>query len=294
MATSIGFVPYSVVNGNNGLFNVKSDGIKQGTAYPDPSTQWRRRQGIVASTETLPMWGGVGVFANIPGTATPTSPAAPSYALGTVTGRATALTGASKLVGFSVFDRAYNMVTNPQNNVPIIGGGGSMAYYELGSLARIGVACDPSLVSLRAGTIQPQVSWDFENQLLVPYLGTLTITSGTYNSTTGAIVLLMAATPAFDAGDSLVLASLTGTGAFASLDGEWPVTSISGDNVTLQGPVGEGAATITGGNATVGGSADAALPVTVLDIQASNCETVTWSGGVASWNFNGAAAIIQI
>jgi hypothetical protein len=293
MPANVTFQPFVQSVGNAGLFNVQSKGLRQGTAFADPATRFRLRAGILATAETLPMWGGVGIFANIPGGVI----ANPNAALGTPVGRAVSLTDASKpLIGFSVFDEAYAMITSPQSTVPLSGSGMQVNYYQLGSLARVAVACDPSLVSLVGGPIKPQVSWDFTNQLLVPFLGTLAITSGTYVSATGVITLVMAAPVTFSPGDSVTLASLTGTGAFASLNGTWTVLTASGTGVTLQGPVGAGAATITGGNLTVGGAASQALPVTVLDVQASNCETVVYasSTGFATWNYNGAAAVILI
>ena len=291
MVATVTFNPFLISAGNAGLFNVDADGVRQGTAYPDPSTRYRLRGCTLASTETLPMWGGVGVYMNVPG-----GTGNPRYNLGPVCGRATALTGSTALAGFSVFDQAYDGITSPQSPVPLFGTSMFVAVYPLGSLARIAVACDPSLTSLRQGPIGANVSWDFTNQLLVPYLGTQTITSGTYVSATGVITLLMAASQTFDAGDSVTLASLTGTGAYASLDGTWTALTVSGTAVTLQGPIAAGAATITGGNLTVGGSASAELPVKVLDIMTSNCETVVYNSttGFATWNYAGSAAIIQI
>lgn len=292
MTASVTFQPYAQTAGNAGLFNVTSTGLRQGTAYADPSTRYRLRAGLLATTETLPMWGGVGVYANVPG-----GTSNPSYALGTIVGRAVSLTDASKpLAGFSVTDEAYGMITSPQSTVPLIGSGGQVNWYPLGSLARIAVQCDAALVDLRGDPISSQVSWDFTNQLLVPYLGTLTISSGTYNTTTGVIVLTMSTSVTFGPPDSVTLSSLTGSGAYASLNGTWTVTAASGTSVTLAGPVGEGTAAITGGSLTVGGSADAALPVKVLDVQSTNCEVVTYNSttGFATWNYNGAAAVIQI
>jgi hypothetical protein len=299
MVASVSIQPYTQTVGNAGLFSVQASGFRQGTAMADPSTRYRLRAGLLATTETLPMWGGVGVYADVPGGSLGTvgAPGVPNVSLGPILGRAVSLTDALKpLAGFSVFDEAYGMITSPQSIVPLAGSGMQVNYYPLGSLARIAVACDPSLVSLRGGPIKPQVSWDFTNQLLVPYLGAQTISSGTYVSTTGIITLTMAVAQTFDAGDSVTLASLTGTGAFASLDGTWTALTVSGTTVTLQGPVAAGAATITGGNLTVGGAASAALPVQVLAIESGNSETVTYNSttGFATYNFQGTAALIQI
>lgn len=293
MVATVTINPFVQSAGNAGLFNVQSRGLRQGTAFADPATRFRLRAGLLANAEALPMWGGVGIYADVPTDGVTAS----NPSLGTIVGRATSLTDATKpLVGFSVFDEAYAMITSPQSTVPLAGSLMQVNYYQLGSLARIAVECDPALISLQGGPIKPQVSWDFTNQLLVPYLGTLVITSGTYNNTTGVITLTMAAPVTFSPGDSVTLASLTGTGGFATLNGTWTVLTASGTSVTLQGPVGVGASTITGGNATVGGAANQALPVTVLQVQGSNCETVDYDSatGFATWDYDGAAAVIQL
>lgn len=292
MTATVSFNPYVQTVGNAGLFNAQSKGLRQGTAYPDPATRFALRTGVLASAETLPMWGGVGIYENIPTYGN----ADPNVALGPVVGRATALTGTYALAGFSVFDQAYGMVTSPQSPVPLVGSYGQVASYALGSRARIAVQCDAALVDLWGTAIGSQVSWDFTNQRLVPYLGTLTISSGTYDNTTGVITLAMALSVTFGPGDSVTLASLTGTGAYASLDGTWTVLTASGTAVTLQGPVGVGASTITGGNLTVGGAASQALSVKVLDVQQTNCETVSYDSttGFATWNYDACCAVIQI
>src|SRR5215467_6369490 len=114
MTTSITTNPYAQTSGNAGLFTAQSNGLRQGTAFPDPSTRFRLRSGILATSETIPMWGGVGVYSQVPGVA-----GGPNVNLGPVVGRAVSLTDTSKpLAGFSVFDQAYGMVTTPQSTVP--------------------------------------------------------------------------------------------------------------------------------------------------------------------------------
>ena len=288
--TALNGFPSQTTSGQ-GLFNgASSTGIIQGHAYPDPATRFALRSAIVSQSETVPMWGGIGVYADI----SPISTSGPRGALGQVVGRATALTGSTGLVGFTVFDQGYNGINDPNNPVPTYGSGQSINYYPLGSRARIAVAADPGLISLRGGEINQQVSWDFVNQILVPYLGTLTISSGTYVTGTGVISLTMSAPVTFSAGDSVVLSGLTGTGAYASLDGTWTALTASGTAVTVQGPVGAGAAAITGGSLTLGSGASSALPVTVHDVQPSGNMTVQTTGGLYTWNYNGSAAIIQL
>lgn len=296
MVATVPLSPFTQTNGNAGLFNATSVGFRQGTAMADPATRYRLRAGILATTETLPMWGGVGVYAFVPG-GDPANLTQPNVALGTVVGRATALTGTYSLVGFSVFDEAYGMVTSPQYTVPLAGSGMQVNYYPLGSLARVVVACDPSLVSLVGTGVQSQVTWDFTNQLLVPFLGTLTIASGTYNNTTGLVTLTMNASVTFSAGDSITVANLgAGSGAYASLNGTYTVLSASGTTVTYNPGAGLGSASIGSGNVTVGGIASQDLNVEVLAVRASNCETVTYSAsaGTVTWNYNGSAALIAL
>lgn len=293
MSAQISFNPYIQTVGNNGLFGVKSDGVRQGTAYPDPATRNAQRTGILAESETLPMWGGIAIYENIPGVA-----GDPNSVLGPVVGRANALTGSKAIAGFSVFDGAYGMVTSPQSPVPLIGSFGQVMTYALGSRARIAVQCDPVLVDLRGDPIGSQVSWDYVNQLLVPYeASAFTISSGTYNNTTGVVVLTTSGAIDFGPGDALIVSALTGTGAFAALDGTWTaIPTTSGTTVTYNAGAGHGAATITGGTLTLGSGTANALPVKVLEIMDSNCETVMYDPvtGFATWDYDGACAIIQI
>lgn len=279
-----------------GMFNTVSVGLRQGTVYPEPGLRWQRRTGILAAAETLVMWGGVGIFENIPG---PHSTSNPSLGLGVQVGRATALIGSKALAGFSVFDGANGMVTTPQGPVPVAGTGMQVQSYRLGSGMRLAVQCDPILVDLQGDPISSQVSWDFVNQLLIPYTGTLTISSGTYNTTTGLVVLTMSAAVGFSPGDAIEVSGLTGTGAnLATLNGTWTaIAPTSGTTITFQGPTGEGAIAITGGSLVLGSGSDVALPCALLDIMSTNCEVVEYNPavpGLATWNYNGAAAIIQL
>lgn len=82
----------------------------------------------------------------------------------------------------------------------------------------------------------------------------IAISSGTYNTSTFVITITTATAHPFSVGQQVVLSSLTGTGAFASLDGSWTALSgTTGSTIVLAGPnPSAGAATITGGSATPG------------------------------------------
>ena len=76
----------------------------------------------------------------------------------------------------------------------------------------------------------------------------VTISSGTYNNSTGVVSLTVSGTVSFGVGVAINVASLTGTGAFASLEGIVTTTSpTSGSTVTYNAGAGLGASTITGG-----------------------------------------------
>lgn len=83
-----------------------------------------------------------------------------------------------------------------------------------------------------------------------PSTGSLTISSGTYNSGTGVIVLTMGGSPGYATGTNVTLQALTGTGAnLFNLNGTYSST-VLGSTVTLAGPTGQGTITISGGTAT--------------------------------------------
>lgn len=286
MVANIPFNPY-VTTAGVGLFNTESKGLVQGQVYPAPNAVYNRAGGVLALAETLPMWGGCGIFCDIPG-----ATGGPAIPLGATVGRATALTGSKALAGFSVFEGAYASVNTPQSPVPMVGSYGQVQYYRLGSGARIAVKCSPNLVNLQGDPIGSSVSWDFENQQLEPYVST-TISSGTYTDGTGAVSLTTAAPHGLLPGDTFNLDTLTGTGAFAALNGDHTATAgTTGSTIHFTAASGLGATTITGGNVASGGL----LPVTVLEVQAGNCMTVDYdtNTGFATWDFDGNCAIILI
>src|SRR5271170_7661398 len=130
MVANISYNP-QLTTVSSGLFNTQSGGLVQGTAFPDPAIRFKLASGLLATTETLPMWGGVGIFTDIPGVT-----GGPIVPLGTIVGRATAI---SNMIAMSVFDQAYGMINTPQSPVPLAASGFQVMYYRFGSGARIAV-----------------------------------------------------------------------------------------------------------------------------------------------------------
>lgn len=104
---------------------------------------------------------------------------------------------------------------------------------------------------------------------------TSAIASGTYNNATGVVTLTMSVAIKFAAGGNIVVSGLTGTGAFASLNGTFvPIAPTSGTTVTYNAGAGLGVSTITGG---------ALVPPTIaaLTALAQGIVTYWWSTPVA-------------
>lgn len=297
MASNISFNPF-ITTSANGTFSVQSEGFNQGVALDDPAVRNALAGGPLASTETLPMWGGVGIAEYIP-----TATANPS--IGSSIARATSIASTVPLIGFSVFNQATAWVTSPQSECPSAGVGMTIPYYRLGSGARIAVAVDPSLVSLDGGLVNQQVSWDFNNQRLQPYdaaTTTYSITSITssFNSATNiyTMVVVMAVPSLVGAvGDAINISGVTGTGA-SLVNGNQIVTAFTdASNFSFQVAAASGAiATGALGGTKVLNAGTVALPVKVLKLNIGNSKIVQYDAvnNYVHWVNNGSTAIILI
>lgn len=298
MVASVPIIPYAMTNAS-GTFGIESTGFIVGTAEDDPVAAFSLQGGTLALTETLPMWGGVGVTALVPGLSTD-----PHSSLGPVIGRATTMTAATtgQLNGFSVFDQNYSAVASPASPVPLVGSGGQVNWYPLGSGARIKVAIDPSLVNLQGSIVSTNVSWDFTNQRLQPYVAsgaTEAVTSMTWSATNGGQVAVVTTAPTvFNLGDTFTVSGATnaGTGGVATINtahtiNTWTDTThftfLLPGTSTLYGAL---AGTIVI-NVGVG-----ALACLILEVLIGNCMTVNYNAttGAATWNRNDSAAIILL
>lgn len=296
MAASNGFP--NLTTAGQGLFNgPSSSGMIVGQADPDPATRYALRAGIVSNNETVPMWGGLGVYALV----APIAAAAPVGRLGQSLGRANAYTGSTPLVGFSVFDQGYNMVNDPTNTVPTAGSGQSLNYYPLGCRARIALPCAASLVSQRGLSINSQVGWDFVNQELVPYspgYSQTNISNAVWAATNGGQTDFTVAsdlTADIFPGDFITVAAVVNTGGASTgaFNGNWQVVTITSTDITVSTP-----SAVSLGTYASGGHVNAAgsnlLPITLLDIQPTGNMVVQNVGGTITYNYNGAAAKVQL
>lgn len=294
MAANISFQPFQTTNAQ-GTFSIQSEGFVQGVALDDPAVRFALAGGPLATTETVPMWGGVAISEFIPGSTA-------SVVAGSTIARATAITGGSfPLAGFSVLNQASAWVTSPQSECPSAGTGMTIPYYRLGSGARIALAIDPSLITLDGGLTTQQVSWDFNAQALAPYEtgATVSVTSVTGTFANGVYtfaVVAGAATPVAGVGDFVTLSGVTSTGA-NYLNGTHTVSSFTDNehfSFQITAPSGAIATTVTGTILVQVGTG--ALPVKILKLNIGNSKIVTYDAvnNLVHWTNNGSTAIALI
>lgn len=281
-----------------GSFNVSSVGYTQGMAMPDPASRFYLAGGVLAQTETIPMWGGVGISEAVPGVT-----GQQSSTLGGNIIRATNVTAAAtaSLTGFSVFDQAHAMVNNPQSPVPMAPSGGQVNFYRLGSNARIPVACDSSLATLTGAIITQQVSWDYVNQRLIPYSPTYaanTITGAVWASTGGGQTTYTVSTDPtsyLTAGDDINVSGVVSTGGTGvGFNGAKTVLSVTSTTIVVSQVAASSPGTYSSGGTVLAGGG--ALNVQVLDVQVGNSMTVSYdtTTGFATWNRSGSTALILL
>lgn len=153
---SIAIDPYSTTNAL-GTFKKSSDGYVQGMAMDDPAIRNSLTIGVLASSETLPIWGGLPIQELI------------SINDGAQGGQIKRSTSYATVTGFSVFNQANAWVNSPSSPVPTGSGGATVPFYRMGSKARIVLPIDPALVSLDGSLITAQVSWDFTANRIVAF-----------------------------------------------------------------------------------------------------------------------------
>lgn len=302
MTTSLNFNP-SVTTNAPSTFLVQTTGYIQGTAQDDPATRFQLSGGILASTETLPMWGGVGISEaiNNPGYSATT----PAGALGNVITRATTVTAGATgtITGFSVFDQDWSMINMPQSPVPLAASGMEVNYYRIGSNQRIVVACNTTFAAtLVAGGVPTTtaVGWDLVGQQLEAVesaWSSFSLTGATWASTNGGEVTFTASAVPSEivAGVDINVSSVVSTPANV-YNGVFSVISATSTTIVVAYPASASPGTYTSGGTVAAGAANT-LPIRgVLDVNIGNSMTVSYnsSTGFATWNYAGTTAVILL
>jgi hypothetical protein len=151
-----------------GTFALSSAGFVQGDALDDPHTRFFLRKGIVSSSVTQPLWGGVAISAALSPGGIGVGATNPSENFGNILLPATTLTAAASgyLNGWAVTNQAQAMFTTPQSRAPQAPSGGAINYYPSGSRARIPLAVLAAAATewASAATVGPaDIYWDTVN-----------------------------------------------------------------------------------------------------------------------------------
>lgn len=184
MASNISFNPMATT-GTSGGFVLSTEGYVQGVFLDDPVARYQLEGGVVSSSQSTPLWGGLPLTVSAP--LVGANPLGPS---------AIAATAYTNINAWCVFNQAAAGIISPSSNVPLYGSGMSVNFMRPGSLARIALPIDPTLVNTLAGASETTaVSWDFTANRIVAFNTTalpvviefLSTTSKivTYNSGTG-------------------------------------------------------------------------------------------------------------
>jgi hypothetical protein len=277
-----------------GGFSTQSTGFIQGMAFDEPAVRFQLSGGVLASTETLPLWGGVAVVESAQSSGTyQSSVKAADNPLGNLITRAVTT---AAITGFSVTNQTSANIITPQSNVPTAQPGQTANYFRFGSLAKIAVACDPVLAAaLQGGSVSTQVSWDFGLQKLISYEATTAanvFTAMSWASTAGGTVTATTTSNhGLTVGQWFTVSGVTPS----AYNGTWQIATTNGTTgLTFLLPAAStpGAVTVQGQINALGG----ALPVKVININIGNSKIVVWDSvnQVANYANSGTTAIIQI
>jgi hypothetical protein len=281
-----GFNPAATGNVTGG-FAAQTRGFIQGAAIENPTTYGQEYGGVLATAETIPMWGGVAIYANIP-------PAGSEH-LGQVVGRA--LTNAA-VVGFSVYEHAGNAILLPGGGVPLLYSGQKVSYFKLGSNQRMALQIDPALVSQDGSLVTTQFSWDFTMQRIGAYSAAYAQQTPSaytsYNSSTGVLSLTFTTAPGLAVGEYASFGGFTGSQVGLNTDMPLLTTASAGTVLTFQGPTGLGSFTPANGYLLAGGGALGLRSVDVILPTGNKIITYAPTTGAISWNESGAIAVVTL
>jgi len=281
-----------------GTFSVQSEGYIQGTAMDDPAVRFALSGGVLSVSETIPMWGGVGIFEDVP--YPPIQTSNPQDNVGTIVGRATTT---ALVQGFSVFNQSHSWITSPQSTAPSAGINMGVNYYRIGSGARIVVKADPALASLEGGATNASnmFSWDCTAQVLQPYQASTTtasVTSITVASGVATVTMASSFPWTVTVGDTVVFSGATnsGTAPVGLLNTAQKVTSVTSQTVfTFNLPTNQGTWGTIAGTIVVN-YFGTSLAVKLLGLNIGNSMVVNYDpvNNYVTWDRAGTTAVILI
>lgn len=286
-----------------GSFAASTGGFIQGAAQDDPTVRNLLQGGLLASTETIAMWGGVaiGTYIPTPGTSILGQTLPDSFA-GPNVQRATTNAG---ITGFSVFNQTGNAVMAPGGGVPLLASGQKVSFYYTGSNARIPLQIDPALINQDGSLTSTQFSWDFVGQRLTSYqaaFAAASVQSATYTSATGVLAVTFASAPAGTTPTVGTFFTITGmttsAGSASAVNGDFALVSSGSSGTILNFNVvaGLGTITINSGTGTLAAGGGAVPIKQIQQIKGTGCKVVTYNPvtGAITWSESGACALALI
>ncbi|HEX7911781.1 MAG TPA: hypothetical protein VF534_27320 [Paraburkholderia sp.] len=146
---TISFNPQATTSPSN-TFVQSTEGYVQGTTFDDTSSRMWLSSGVIASSVTQPVWGGMAITEDVA--------TVNANSLGNSLVLASA---AGNVTGFTVFDQSHNMIIVPGNSVQQSLAGMTINFYRFGSNIRIAVSVLSSIVAtLDSGAINQTLYWD--------------------------------------------------------------------------------------------------------------------------------------
>jgi hypothetical protein len=146
---TVSFNPQATTSPSN-TFVQSTEGYVQGATLDDTSARMWLTSGVIASSVTQPVWGGMAITEEV------------ATVNNNAMGNSLVLaTGAGNVTGMTVFDQAHNMIIVPGNSVQQAVAGMTINYFRFGSNIRIAVGVQASLVAtLDSGAVNQALYWD--------------------------------------------------------------------------------------------------------------------------------------
>lgn len=155
-AGTIQIAPYTTSNAQNS-FLLQTDGFVSGTFLDNPATRYTLEGGVVGSSQSTPLWGGLPVTLEVPAVGS----GGASSGLGSTIIAATA---ESNLDAFLVFNQASAGPITPSSNAPLYAAGMSANFVRTGSGLWLVLPVNPTAVAtIAGGGSNTAIYWDYTN-----------------------------------------------------------------------------------------------------------------------------------
>jgi len=164
MSALISLNPMQTTNAS-GLFTTNTAGYTQGDAQDDPAVKFSLAGGILSTSATTPLWGGVPIqeFSALRQNGQGTLSANLQPGTDTLGSTILQATGSANPTGIAVYNQAYGGITTPQSTAPLFSPGMSVNFYRFGSRARIPLILDPASISIDGQLISTTVYYNYTN-----------------------------------------------------------------------------------------------------------------------------------